>query len=148
MSKAHSVGTKLLLGSSTAAKVIGGIKSISGVEVTGDSVDVTALDNTSGYREYVRGFKDGGEISVSGYMDGADAGQEAMYAAMESGAVTAFEIRFPAAIGKSWTGSCVVTKFATGVDVDGAITFDGTLKVSGKPALDDTATGSGGSGVG
>ena len=148
MSKAHSKGTKLIIGSSTTAKTVGGCKTISGVKVEAETSDVTALDNTSGYREHVAGFKDGGEVPITGYLDGADDGQEAMYAAMESGAETAFEIRFPAAIGKSWTFNGVVKSFGTDVDVDGAITFDAAIKVSGKPELDDTATGSGGSGAG
>ena len=71
-------------------------------------------------------------------MDGADSGQSRMYDLMESGDVVDCEIVFPTKIGKSWTFKAGVTKFTTSADVDDAITFEATLKVSGKPTLADT----------
>ena len=44
-------------------------------------------------------------------------------------------IIFPAAIGKTWSFNAFVKEFTTSVDVDGAITFDVTVRVSGKPTL-------------
>lgn len=140
MAKSRSVGTKLKVAASTGStKVeVGGLKSISGIDASADEVDVTDMGNTDGYREYLPGFKDGGEVSVSGFMDGADNGQSRMYDLMESGDVVDCEIVFPPKIGKSWTFKAGVTKFTTSADVDDAITFEATLKVSGKPTLADT----------
>ena len=137
MSKSRSVGTKLLIAAATGNTdvTVGGLKSISGIEVSADEVDVTDMGNTDGYREYLPGFKDGGEVPVSGYMDGADSGQDRMYELLESGDVVACKIQFPEKIGKTWSFKAGVTKFATSADVDDAVTFDATLKVSGKPTL-------------
>lgn len=140
MAKSRSVGTKLLIGAAPSSgtdtrPVVGGVKSIGGIEISQETTDVTAMDSTSGYREYLGGFKDGGEVSISGFLDGADDGQEELYDLLASGDVEDFEIKFPTAIGKSWTFKGVVTKFATSEDVDNAITFDATIKVSGAPAL-------------
>lgn len=146
MGKSASVGTVLKVGTGSSAKSVGGLTSIAGVEVTADSIDVTALDNSSGYREFLAGFKDGGEVPISGFLDGADDGQEELYTLLGSGAVSSFAIIFPTAIGKTWSFSAVVTGFSTNVDVDNAITFDVTLKVSGAPTLADTPTSGGGSG--
>ena len=129
--KSSSVGTVLTVD----AKVIGGLKSISGIEISADSIDVTDLGNSTGYKESLPGFKDGGEVACSGFMDGADEGQTQLYTLLNSGAVVTCTIKFPTAIGKTWTFQAGVTKFATGVSVEDAITFDVTLKVSGQPVL-------------
>ena len=58
MSKSKAIGTKLKLGD----KVVGGLKSINGVEITAEAIDVSALDNADGYREKLPGLKDAGKI--------------------------------------------------------------------------------------
>lgn len=129
--KSRSVGTKFTID----VKAVGGLSSIGGVEVSSDTTEVTALDNTSGYKEYVGGFKDGGEVPLEGFLDGADAGQEAMYAALEDQEEHDFAVVFPAAIGKTWSFKGVVTKFATSAAVGDAIKYSAAVKVSGKPTL-------------
>lgn len=146
MSKSNAAGTKLLIDSVQVAA----LTSINGVEISADTIDVTDLSNADGYREYLAGFKDPGEVPMAGFLDSADAtgqgGQAKMKAALDSGDTVPFEIRFPQKIGLSWTGSGVVTRFSTGAEVEGAVTFEGTLKVSGKPTLAATASGSSGTG--
>lgn len=142
MAKSRSVGTRLLIApkSGNTDVAVGGLKSISGIDVNADEVEVTDMGNTDGYREYLPGFKDGGEVPVSGYLDGEDDGQDRMYELLESGDVVDCKIQFPAKIGKTWSFKAGVTKFTTSAEVDDAITFDATLKVSGKPTLAATNT--------
>lgn len=134
MSKSKSVGTKCNIDKTA----VGGLSSIGGVEVSSETTDVTALDNTSGYKEYLGGFKDGGEVPLEGFLDGDDRGQDAMYNAMEDQDEHDFSIVFPKTIGKTWTFKGVVTKFATSAAVGDAIKFSASIKVSGKPALAKT----------
>lgn len=124
-------GTQFLIGT----VVVGELSSIGGVSVSADTIDTTALDNTSGYRTFIGGFKDGGEVSLSGFLNHTDAGQLAIYAAFESGAVTSCSIVFPTAISASWTFDGVVTAFETSAELEDAVSFDSTVKVSGKPTL-------------
>lgn len=140
MSKSRSVGTVFKVGSGASAKTVGGLTSIDGIKVNGDEVDVTALDNNTGYREFLQGFKDGGEVPLSGFLDGADEGQDELYSLLDSGTVTPMAIIFPTAIGKTWSFNAFVKEFSTGVDIDGAITFDVTVRVSGKPTLAATTS--------
>lgn len=142
MAKSRGVGTTLQIGTGNTAKTVGGLNSIDGISVSAEEVDVTALDNSTGYREFLQGFKDGGEISLGGYLDGTDTGQNEMYTLLESGTVTDMAIIFPTAIGKTWSFTAFVKEFSTSIDVDGAVEFAATLRVSGKPTL--AATGSGG----
>lgn len=132
MSKSAAKGTSFSIGT----QVVGSLKSIGGVKVSADTIDVTTIDNADGYKEFLGGFKDGGEVSLSGYFDYADAGQKALYTAFESGSVTECVITFPSAIGAKWTFDGVVTAYETGAELEDAVSFDCTVKVSGKPTLE------------
>lgn len=142
MAKSNAVGTTLTINN----KVVGGLKTINGIDVSADSIDVTDLANSSGYREKLPGFKDVGDVSCSGFMDGEDEGQEECYELLNSGDVVTGKITFPRKIGKTWTFRAGVVKFTTGADVEDAVTFEIGLAVSGQPVLADTPTtpGSGG----
>lgn len=133
----RAIGTKLKIG----ANAVTGLKSIGGIQLTADTIDVTTLDSTGEYREFIGGFKDAGEVSASGNFEPGDTtGQAALLAAFESGAVTAFSILFPSAMGAEWSFNGVVTGFATNEDLEDVVTFDATIKVSGKPNLGLTAS--------
>lgn len=136
MAKSRSVGTKFNIDNTA----VGGLTSIGGVEIAAETTDVTSLDNTTGYKEYLGGFKDGGEVPLEGFMDGEDAGQDAMYAAMEDQEIHQFSIAFPAAIGKTWTFPGVVTKFATSAALNDGIKYSASVKVTGKPTLAKSAS--------
>lgn len=135
MAKHAGKGTTFSFGSTE----VGSLTSIGGVSVSADTIDVSTLDNEGGYKEFVAGFKDGGEVSLSGYFDYSDAGQKALYAAFESGATTECIITFPTAMAAKWTFNGVVTAIETGVELENAISFDCTIKVSGKPTLADAS---------
>lgn len=114
---------------------VAGLTSISGVSKTADTLDTTTLDSDGGYRTFTGGFKDGGEVSISGYFEPGDAGQLAMDAAFESGDELDFQIIFPASLGASWQFRGVVTAFSTGAELEELVSFEATIKVSGKPTL-------------
>lgn len=131
MAKTAAKGTSFKIGT----QAVGSLSSIGGIAVSADTIDVTTIDNTDGYKEFLGGFKDGGEVSLSGYFDYSDLGQKALYTAFESGAVSACEIVFPAAAACKWTFNGVITAYETGAELEDAISFDCTVKVSGKPTL-------------
>lgn len=135
MSKSNAVGTKLNIGSGNDAVTVGGLTSIGGIEISAEAIDVTALDNSTGYREKIPGFKEVGDVSLSGFLDGADNGQEQMYTLLNSQAVTTFEIIFPTKIGKKWTFTGYVSAFSTSADVGDAIAFESTIIVTGQASL-------------
>lgn len=124
-------GTTFKIGTTS----VGSLTSIGGIALSADSIEVTSLDNSDGYREFIGGFKDAGEVSLSGIFNHVDAGQSALYSAFESGAATSCSIVFPAALSCSWSFNGVVVGYETSADVDDAVAFDCTVKVSGKPTL-------------
>lgn len=137
---------KLSLGKGTKFKIddkeVASLNSIGAVEKSADSTEVTTLDNTDGYKAYLGGMKDGGEVAIEGYMDGAStSNQDTMEAAFEDQEVHKFAVVFPTAIGKTWTFDGVVTKFsAGGAAVGDALKFSSSVKISGKPILATSAT--------
>lgn len=131
MSKGASVGTALNVNGTK----VGNLNSISGIEITADTIDVTDFDNTSGYREKLAGFKDGGEVTASGFLNGDDEGQALCLTLLESGASASCTIVFPSTIGMTWSFTGVVTKFSTTADLEDAVKFDISIAVSGKPTL-------------
>ena len=129
--KSNSVGSKLIVNS----KVIGGLTSINGVDINADSIDVSDLSNTTGYKEKLPGWKDVSDLTASGFMDGEDEGQDELYTLLASGNVVDCSIVLPAKIGKTWSFKAGVIRFSTSIDVNDAVKFDMTLAVSGQPVL-------------
>jgi predicted secreted protein len=128
-----SFGTVLKIAANAVAK----LKSIGGINITRGVVDVTTHDSADEYKEYMAGLKDGGEVPISGILVPTDTdGQNALQAALESGAVTAFAIVFPTAIGYTWSFNGIVTSYATTqAELEGAVGMEAKIKVSGKPTL-------------
>lgn len=130
-------GTKLLIN----AAAVAGLKTINGINLTADTIDTTTLSSIGRYREFQGGFKDGGEVTASGFFEPSDAaGQVALYNAFEAGTAIPFTILFPSQMGASWSFNGVVTGVNTGADLEDMVTFEVTIKVSGKPTLSFTAS--------
>lgn len=136
--KIKALGTKFNIGKGpTPAPVpVGNLTSIGGLELSADSIDVTTLDSEGGYREFIGGFKDGGEVALEGLFDSTTGkGQKELYDLYESGASQDFQIAFPAETKTTWDFKGVVTGFSTSVSLEDPLSFSATIKVSGKPTL-------------
>ncbi|CAH1230680.1 hypothetical protein PAECIP111891_06720 [Paenibacillus allorhizoplanae] len=134
----RAMGTIIKIGANSIAEVT----SITPPEMTADTIDTTTLSSPGGYKESIPGFKDGGEIGIVGFFNPSDTlGQIALYNAFNNGTVDSYTIIFPAALGASWTCTGGVTGFkTTGVEVDGAIGFEATIKIAGAPSMATTAS--------
>ena len=139
MSKSNAIGTTLTVNS----KTVGGLTSINGVEINADTIDVSSLDNATGYREKEPGFKDVGDVTVSGFLDGDDAGQAECMTLLNSGAIVACQIIFPQKIGKTWSFQASVVRFSTGAEVGNAVTFEASFAVTGQPTLGSSSVSAG-----
>lgn len=111
---------------------VGGLTSIGGVDMSADTIDVTTLTSTG--RDFLAGFKDGGEVSIEGFFNPSDSGQADLIADFNSGDSDSYSIEF-VSLAYKWTFNAIVTKITTGAAVEDAISFSATLKVSGLPTL-------------
>ena len=109
---------------------VGRLTSIGEIAPTSEEVDVTSLDSDDGYREYIQGFRDAGELELTGFHDADDDGQAALRAAYDSGAAGTASIAF--ADGTEVSFSAFVKSHAIGAaEVDGAVGFSATLRITG-----------------
>lgn len=119
---------------------IGGLTSIGGLELSAETIDSTTLDSEGGYREFVAGFKDAGEVPLEGYLYSKDdeEGQTKLHGMFDSGELGSFKIKFPDSIGLEWNFKGIVVRISTGASLEDLISFGATIKVSGKPNLEKT----------
>ena len=133
----RALGTMLQIGKgpTPAPVTVARLSSIGGLELSADTIDTTTLESDGGYREFIAGFKDAGEVSLEGYfVPDVGKGQKELYDLFESGAQQDFVIQFPNDMAK-WEFAAIVTGFSTSAELEDPLSFSATLKVSGKPNL-------------
>lgn len=120
--------------------VIAEITDISKSGAKADTVDVTNMQSPSGYREFISGLRDAGELSLSANWITTDAQQIALQTKFDAGTKTNFKIVLPQSAGGSTTpGEYAFAAVVTGLDFSLAPGKQGTLsvkmKISGKPVF-------------
>lgn len=129
-----AMGTVLKKGTTAIAE----LTSIGGLDLSADTIETTTLDSADGFRTFAQGLKDAGEVSVSGYFNLTD--HQGLHTDFESGVESAYSIEFPASMDAKWTFNAIVTAYSTGAEMEDNVSFEATLKVSGKPTLTTLAT--------
>lgn len=137
MSDAFSgVGTQFKRGdgaSNEAFTAIAEINSIGGPDMSRDTIDVTSLDSTGGYREFIAGFRDGGEISLD--MNFTLATYDDMKLDFESDDTVNYQIVLPDTGNTTFEFAALVTGLGVAVPMDDKVTATVTLKISGQVTL-------------
>ena len=127
MAKTRALGTTITFN----AKNIGALTSIGEITPDSEELDATTLDSSGGYREFIQGFKDSGEVTLSGYYNKADLGQQELITGYGTGTVSQVVITFPNSAGGA-SFQAYVKSFTLGsADVDGIVGFGATLRISG-----------------
>jgi predicted secreted protein len=125
-------GTTLKWNATALAELTG----ISGPSMKADTIDLTNHDSADGFREFVAGVRDGGEISIEGnFLSSDTTGQMAFITDAQAGTEREVIITGPTADAFTWTMDCIVTAFEPTHPYDGKLGFTATLKVTGKPVL-------------
>lgn len=106
------------------------INSISGPSMTRDFIDVTSLDSTGGFREFIAGFRDGGTVSLT--MNFTRATYDVVFADFEDDEPHYYEIVLPDDVHTSFEFCGYVTELPLEIPTDDKITANVTIKVSGK----------------
>jgi predicted secreted protein len=121
-----------------AFTAIPGCGSFGGPGKTRDTVDVTSHSSTGGYREFISGLRDGGEVTCDINWLFGDAAQDALETAFDDNDTTNFQMYFPmAAADNLLTFAGLVTDLSWTGPTDAQITRSLTLKVTG-PITTDT----------
>ena len=123
--------TKTKSGAEATDTVIGNLTSIGEIGIESDEIDVTTLDSSGGYKEFIAGFKDAGEVSLAGIL-----ATEVAFNAMVvlAGSQAEEEWTIESDTGSTWVFDAFVKTFKEGeATVDGVREFTGSLRISGAP---------------
>jgi hypothetical protein len=129
----------------TAYVAIGQVRDFSGPNISRGNIDVTDHDSANGYREFLPGLADGGEITFqlgwdpnsAKHMQGVGTG---IVGDFESGDcladISAWQIVIVHCAGTAtWTFDGFMTGFSPSYPVEGQLVADCGVKVTGKPVL-------------
>lgn len=119
--------------SSGVFTAIAEINSITGPGMTRDFIDVTSLDSTGGYREFIAGFRDGGTVSLN--MNFTVDGFEQMRLDFVSDDSINYQIVLPDTGETTLDFAGFVTDLPLTVTPDDKVTVDVTIKITGEVSL-------------
>jgi predicted secreted protein len=111
---------------------IGNVTSVSGPEIERETYDVTAHDSEDGWREFIGGLKDAGEVSVELNYDPVK--HDELVADFDDAKARAYKLVFPQGKG-SWAFQAFLTGFSQEAPVDDKLSGELTFKVTGKPTI-------------
>lgn len=116
------------------------IAEVKKVDFTGgkaDTADVTNMDSTGAYREFLPTLLDAGELSFDGnYLGNADITQAELQSTFDSQILASWKIVLPTPPGESvsrgtWSFLAFVTSFDPSFPIDKESSFTAKLKITG-----------------
>lgn len=140
MSAIKSLGTKLYKlkkGSEPQDLLIGNLDSVGEIKIESDEIDVTTLDNDTGYKTYIAGFKDAGSVDITGFVETTGEAFGKLLTLVESQDLENWEI-VPNGVtkGNGWKFSGFIKSFGESESsVDGVRKFSASIRISGKPTF-------------
>jgi len=111
--------------------------------MSAEEIDVSSFDSDGGYREFVGGFLDAGEISLEGNLTVSSASSvNSLVAAFNDGVVRNFHVVFPELLSTGpglfgsqsylrWVFNATVTGVETAAPYDDKLGFSATVRITG-----------------
>ena len=120
-------GTVIMSGTETICEVV----SFDGPNLSSEQIDVSSM-GTLGWRCYVQGISDAGELSMTlNFLPTAES-HEDLVCGLGDG-TNDYSIVFPDAASTTWTFEAFVSQFGVSGSFDGKLEATATLKLTGKP---------------
>ena len=122
----------------TAYATIGQVMDINGPEVARDEIEVTTRDSTEYWMEFIKGMKNGGNITFGVVLDlslaaHGTAATGLMSDLQNESTIPAWKMNFPQS--KQVTFDGFLTAYPPAAPMKDAFTADITVKVTGKPTF-------------
>jgi predicted secreted protein len=111
---------------------IGKVSDVKGPEIKRDTYDVTAHDSANGWREFIGGLKDAGEVTITVNYDPSV--HDVLIQDFEDVKPRNYKLVFPQALGE-WDLALILTEFSQEAPVDDKLSAELKFKVSGKPTV-------------
>jgi predicted secreted protein len=130
---------KLALDGSTNLTTIAQVRDISGPGISRDAPESTARDSTNKWREFIKGFKDGGEVTFDIVFDpdlGTHDDATGILADLnDDDTIASWQLTWPDDTPTTWTFNGIVTGFEPTAPYKDTLTASVTIKVSGEPVI-------------
>lgn len=119
---------------------IANVSDISGPDRSREAIEVTAHDSPDKYREFIKGLKDGGEVSITINYDPTDTSHQALDADFEEDDLRDYQVVIlPGTVDEwTWQISALITSLGDAYPIDDKMEREATFKISGKPTLTPT----------
>ncbi len=114
------------------------VSNIGGPSLTLDAIEITHHSSPDGWREYIGGLLEGGEVSLDVNFNPTGATHSytsGLIKDMVNRTVRNFQLVFPNVGATTWTFAALVTSFEPSEPIDDKLSASITLKVTGKPTL-------------
>ncbi len=122
-------GTKFYRMSGTASTAVAGVTSIGGPNTQGKDIDITDMDSTNGFMEFLPGIVDAGEVSLSlNFLKAEALNLYALYRTTGS-----YKIVWPDSSNLAMAG--YLKSFGPETPHDDKATATAAFKISGKPTF-------------
>lgn len=118
--------------------IIAEVTNIGGPSLSLDQIEITHHSSTGGWKEFIGGLLDGGEVSFDINYDPVGATHDAttgLIADIVARTKRNFQLVFPDTGNTTWSFTALVTKFEPSEPVGDKLAASVTLKVSGQPTL-------------
>jgi len=120
-------GTALTIGSAVTEVI-----DINGPNITRPPIDVTHMASDNGYREFIAGLPDGGEVTFT--LNFIKSVATTLLGYFDAATQQSSTIVFPSSLG-TITFTSILTGYSVRSTIDQQVTADVTVKISGKPVL-------------
>jgi predicted secreted protein len=131
-----AVGTVFKRGNSFSSETfsaISEINSISGITASAEEIDVTSLDSTGGWREFIRGFRNAGTITLN--MNWTRDNYITMLGDFESDDSINYQLVLPDTGETTIDFAGYVTELPMEIPTGDKVTMNVTIKVTGQPLV-------------
>lgn len=134
------LGVKFLTGDAASPEVftaIAEVLSVGGPSLSRDTPEATSTDSPTGYKEFIGGLRDGGEVTITVNFLPQDTTQKftGVLGDLEVDTLQNYQISFPSSPATLWTFAALLTGFEPDVPIEDRMTASLTFKISGKPTL-------------
>ena len=128
-----SKGSLFQRGDGAVSETFYTVGEVKGVDLSpkSDTYDASSLASTGGYREWIPGFKDSGEMKVDAFFDPTNTQQVAMRDAFEAQSLNNYRIVFSDLSTTTATFAAYVVGYMTGAKVGALAEMSLSLKISG-----------------
>lgn len=134
MSAERSLGVtlvKTMSGSESVDLTLSDLTTIGAIGIESEEIDVTTLDSTGGFKEFIMGSKDAGEVPIEGFTK-SEANIDALYTLAGNQQIEEWTMTFVS--GSKWVFDACVKAFKEAEStVDGVRGFTGSLRITGQP---------------